>query len=57
MGSDNIIEFYDPVKYTIKNDNNENLSEINSENAYYDVNTETLSFKAKDKKVRSKIYF
>ena len=57
MNSDNIIEFFYPVKYTIKNDNNEDKYEVNSENAYYDINQESLSFKAKDKKVRSKIYF
>ena len=39
MDSDNIIEFFNPVKYIIKNDNNENKYEINSENAYYNLNT------------------
>ena len=57
MGSDNIIEFFNPVKYIIKNDKNENIYEINSENAYYDLNTESISFQAKDKKVKSIIYF
>ena len=57
MGSDNIIEFFNPVKYIIKGDDNKNLYETNSENAYYDINKESLSFKAKDKRVRSKIYF
>ena len=57
MGPDNIIEFFNPVKYIIKDDNNESKYETNSENAYYDINKESLSFKAKDKRVRSKIYF
>jgi len=57
LGSDNIIEFFNPVKYIIKDGNNENKYEINSENAYYDLNTESVSFEAKEKKVRSIIYF
>jgi len=57
LGSDNIIEFFNPVKYIIKDENNENKYEINSENAYYNLNTESVSFKAKDKRVKSIIYF
>ena len=57
LGKDNIIEFFNPVKYIIKDENNENKYEINSENAYYNINTESLSFTAKDKRVRSKVYF
>ncbi len=57
LGSDNIIEFFNPVKYIIKNENNENKYEINSENAYYNLKTESVSFKAKDKRVKSIIYF
>ena len=57
LGQDNIIEFFNPVKYIIKDENNENKYEINSENAYYNLNTESVSFKAKDKRVRSIIYF
>ena len=57
LGSDNIIEFFNPVKYIIKDNNNENKYEINSENAYYNLNTESVSFKAKDKRVKSIIYF
>ena len=57
MGSDNIIEFFNPVKYIIKDENNENRYEINSEKAYYNLNTESVSFKAKDQRVRSIIYF
>ena len=57
MGSDNKIEFFSPVKYIIKDENNKNIYETNSENAYYDLDTETVSFKAKDKRVKSIIYF
>ena len=57
LSSDNIIEFFNPVKYIIKDENNENKYEINSENAYYNLNTESVSFEAKDKRVKSIIYF
>ena len=57
MGSENIIEFLKPVKYIIKDENNENKYETNSENAFYNLDTESLSFKAKDKRVKSIIYF
>ena len=57
LGPNNIIEFFNPVKYIIKDKNNKNKYEINSENAYYDLNTESVSFKAKDKRVKSIIYF
>ena len=57
LGKDKIIEFFNPVKYIIKDDNNEKKYEINSENAFYNINTESLSFSAKEKRVRSKIYF
>ena len=57
LGENNIIEFFNPVKYIIKDDNNENKFEIKSENAYYNLETESISFKGKDKRVRSIIYF
>ena len=57
LDSDNIIEFFNPVKYIIKDENKENKYEINSENAYYNLSTESVSFKAKDKRVKSIIYF
>ena len=57
LDKDNIIEFFNPVKYIIKDDNNEKKYEINSENAFYNINTESLSFSAKEKRVRSRIYF
>jgi lipopolysaccharide assembly outer membrane protein LptD (OstA) len=57
MNSENIIEFFNPVKYIIKDENNQNKYEIKSENAYYNLNTEAVSFQAKDKRVKSIIYF
>jgi len=57
LGSDNIIEFFNPVKYIIKDENKENKYVINSENAYYNLDTKSVSFKAKDKRVKSIIYF
>ncbi len=57
LDSDNIIEFFNPVKYIIKDGNNDKKYEINSENAYYNLNTESVSFKATDKRVKSIIYF
>ena len=57
LGSDNIIEFFNPVKYIIKDENDNNKYQIKSENAYYNLNTESVSFKSKDKRVKSIIYF
>ena len=57
LDSENIIEFFNPVRYVIKDENNENKYEINSENAYYNLDTESVSFKSKDKRVKSIIYF
>ena len=57
LGSDNIIEFFNPVKYIIKDRNNDNKYQINSENAYYNLQTKSVSFEAKDKRVKSIIYF
>jgi LPS export ABC transporter protein LptC len=57
LRKDNIIEFFNPVKYIMKDDNDEEKYEINAENAFYDIDKESLSFRAKDKKVRSIIYF
>ena len=53
----NLIEFFNPVKYHIKDNNNEKIYEINSENAYYNINTKSVSFSSKKERVRSKIYF
>mgnify|MGYP001249463418 CR=1 FL=1 len=57
LDTNNIIEFFNPVKYIIKDANKENKYEINSENAFYNLNTESVSFESKDKRVKSIIYF
>ncbi len=57
MKSDNIIEFYNPVKYIIKNkDNNNKRYEISSENALYNIDNQSVIFKSKEKKVLSILY-
>ena len=53
----NIIEFFKPVNYKINNSNNEKVYEINSENAYYNINTKSVSFRSKEERVRSNIFF
>ena len=53
----NIIEFYNPVKYIIKSNNEIKNSEIVSENAYYNIDTKSLKFTASKDRVRSKVYF
>ena len=57
LDKNNIIEFFNPVTYIIKDENNENKYEINSENAYYNLDTESVSFNSKEKRVKSIIYF
>ena len=55
--SNNIIEFFNPVKYKYNEGNNSGSYEVNSENAYYNIDTESVTFKSSEKRVRSKIYF
>ena len=57
LGKDEIIEFFNPVKYIVKDENNNNKSETKAENAYYNIKAESLSFGSNDKRVRSIIYF
>ena len=55
--STNIIEFFNPVKYKYNNSIEDNGYEINSENAYYNINNKSINFISKEARVRSKIYF
>ena len=55
--SNNIIEFFNPVNYKFNEGNNKSRYEVNSENAYYNINTKSVTFKSREQKVRSKIYF
>ena len=57
LNSDNIIEFFNPVEYSIKNENNQKNYEIKSENAFYNIDTNSIRFGSKDKRVRTKLYF
>ncbi len=52
-----IIEFFNPVQYTVIEENNQSGYEVKSENAYYNIDTKSVSFKSKEQTVRSKIYF
>ena len=55
--SSNIIEFFNPVKYKYKDNMKDSKYEINSENAYYNIDNKSVNFKSKEERVRSKIYF
>ena len=55
--STNIIEFFNPVKYKFKDNIKDSGYEINSENAYYNIDNKSVNFKSKEERVRSKIYF
>ena len=55
--STNIIEFFNPVKYKFKDNMKDSGYEINSENAYYNIDNKSVNFKSKEARVRSKIYF
>ena len=57
LSKDDIIEFFNPVKYIIKDVNNNNKFETKAENAYYNIKKESLSFGSNDKRVRSIINF
>ena len=55
--STNIIEFFNPVKYKLKDSMKDSRYEINSNNAYYNIDSKSLKFKSKESRVRSKVYF
>ena len=57
LNNDDIIEFFNPVKYITKDENDNNKSETKAENAYYNINTKSLSFGSNDKRVRTIINF
>ena len=57
LSKDDIIEFFNPVEYIIKDENNKNKSETKAENAYYNIKTKSLSFGSNVKRVRTIIYF
>ena len=54
---DDIILFYNPIKYNYKDEEGIRKYNISSENAYYNISTKDVIFKSKDDKVKSKIIF
>ena len=52
-----IIEFFNPVKYKFQDNMKDSGFEINSKNAYYNIDNKSVNFKSKEARVRSKIYF
>ena len=55
--NNNMIEFFNPVQYIVQDGNNKNKYQVNSENAFYNIDTKSVNFKSKKNIVRSKIYF
>tara|TARA_B100000212_G_scaffold50915_1_gene32986 strand:- start:71 stop:550 length:480 start_codon:yes stop_codon:yes gene_type:complete len=54
---DDIIMFYNPVKYNYKDKDNIRKYNISSENAYYNISTKNIIFKSINDKVKSKLVF
>ena len=54
---DDIILFYNPIKYNYKDEEGIRKYNISSENAYYNISTKNVIFKSKDDKVKSKLIF
>ena len=55
--NDNIILFYNPVKYYYKEEDSIRKYNISSENAYYNITTKNVIFKSNNDKVKSKLSF
>ena len=54
---EDIIMFYNPVKYNYKDIDSVRKYNISSENAYYNITTKDVIFKSNNKKVKSKLVF
>ena len=54
---DDIIMFYNPIKYNYKDEEGIRKYNISSENAYYNILTKDVIFKSKNDKVKSKLIF
>ena len=54
---EDIIMFYNPVKYNYKDKDNVRKYNISSENAYYNISTKNIIFKSINDKVKSKLVF
>ena len=54
---EDIIIFYNPIKYNYKDEEGIRKYNISSENAYYNISTKNVIFKSKNDKVKSKLIF
>ena len=54
---EDIIMFFNPVKYNYKDEDNIRKYNISSENAYYNISTKNIIFKSNNNKVKSKLVF
>ena len=54
---EDIIIFYNPIKYNYKDEDGIRKYNISSENAYYNITTKDVIFKSNNDKVKSKIVF
>ena len=54
---EDIIMFYNPIKYNYKDEEGIRKYNISSENAYYNISTKDVIFKSKNNKVKSKLVF
>ena len=54
---DDIILFYNPIKYNYKDEEGIRKYNISSENAYYNISTKDVIFKSNNDKVKSKLFF
>ncbi len=54
---DDIIMFYNPIKYNYKDQSGVRKYNISSENAYYNVSTKDVLFESKNDKVKTKLVF
>ena len=54
---EDIIIFFNPIKYNYKDEDGIRRYNISSENAYYNISTKDVIFKSKNNKVKSKLIF
>ena len=55
--NEDVIMFYNPIKYNYKDENGIRKYNISSENVYYNILTKDVIFKSKNDKVKSKLVF
>ena len=53
----NLITFFNPVNYSIKDGSENSKLEISAEDAFYDIKNKNVIFKSKEKRVKSKFYY